>query len=176
MTSRVEELYIQTRNHPVCGYLIPLESVVAYPIPANEGNAIFLKFLVYQRGWSPRGTPKPVYPPHARIAIEYPSGKLVEYLDLTYKNQIDPVGEYPHSSIANLSVKDILALQTDFYALTEALIPLIGHPDPSSEEKEIVKRYKGLAEILMEPSLNLYYRELNPGFFEWLDLIMILIS
>ena len=170
MTSRTEELYIQTRNHPVCGYLIPLESVLAYPIPVVEKSGrVLLKFLVYQRGVAPRGTPRPVYPPHARITIEYPSGRLVEYVDLRSQEHVNAVGEFPHTAIAGQSVKDVLEKQADIYQLTDSLIDLIGREPNTNHERNIVTAYKELLATLFEPGLLPFYRELNPDFFEWLD-------
>lgn len=169
MSSTIEELYIHTRNHPVCGYLISLESVLAYPIPFLESDTVYLKFIVYQRGWAPSGSPKPVYPPHARLTIEYPSGRLVEYLDLTQKISSESVGEYPHPTIANLSIKEILAKKADFFSMTEAIIPLLGRTPINTEELGIVNKYTDLANTLIEPSLRPFYRELNPALFKWLD-------
>jgi hypothetical protein len=170
MTSRTEELYIQTRNHPVCGYLIPLESVLAYPIPVVEKSGrVLLKFVAYQRGGAPRGEPRPVYPPHARITVEYPSGRLVEYVDLRSQGQVDAVGKYPHTAIANISVKDILEKKADLYQLTDSLIDLIGRVPNTDHERNLVIAYKEFMATLFEPGLLSFYRELNPAFFEWLE-------
>ena len=171
MSSRVEELYIQTRNHPVWSYLIPLESILAYPIPVLENNIVYLKFIVYQRGWSPSGTPRPLYPPHANLTIEYPTGRLIDYADISHKVSSDPVGEYPHAAIASLSVKEMLAKKSDFYSLTESLIPLLGRSPENQEERDTIQKYKELANTLFEPGLRPFYRELNPALFKWLDAV-----
>lgn len=170
MTSRIEELFIQTRNHPVCGYLIPLESVLSYPIPVIESGQIFLKFLVYQRGWAPRGSRRPVHPPHAKITIEYPSGRFIEYKDLKNESTIETIGEYPHDTISKLSVDEIIDLQETFYLVTEYLIPMLNRSPENEEERGYVTRYKELANLLIEPGLRPYYQELNPILFRWLNL------
>ena len=169
MVSRIQELYIQTRNHPVSSYLIPLESVLGYPIPSLDEEKKYINFLVYQRGWAPRGTPRPVFPPHARLKIEFPSGRLIEYIDLTHKTSIEAVGEYPHEEISGLSVKDVITRQEEYYTVTELLIPLLGKSPQIQEERDTINRYKDLANTLLEPGLWKYYQELNPVLFNWLD-------
>lgn len=169
MVSHIEELYFKTRNHPVCSYLIPLEAILSFPIPAIEQGQIVLKFFVYQRGWAPRGLAKSIFAPYSRLVIEYPSGRLVEYRELASETSEQPVGEFPHAAIAGRSVSEILAFQTDYFAATENLLPFLELPTLNPPQLEAVQKYKTVASLLLEPGLLPYYQELNPTFFAWLE-------
>lgn len=171
MTSRVEELYIQTRNHPIWNYLLPLESILSYPIPTIDENIVFLNFFVYQRGWAPKGSPRPIYMPHAKLKIEYPSGRLLSYQDLTHALSEASVGEFPHEALASLSVTELMNKSSEFYEATQEIIPIL-QTDPSDHSyHETLKKYKKLANILFEPGLLSNYRNMNIDLFNLLDQI-----
>ncbi|MBN1659136.1 MAG: hypothetical protein JXA93_12065 [Anaerolineae bacterium] len=177
MSTRIEELYTQTRNHPVCHHLIPLEAVLSYPVPSRRGDLTYLKFLVYRRGIAPRGAMRPVYRPHARLSVEYPTGQLVEYVDLRFADgaPVSPlaeqVGEFPHLQIANLSFQEMIAERSAFFDAIEGIIPLVGRRDLTEDDRQIVARYRALFDMLVEPGLKPFYRALDTEFFEWLEMM-----
>ena len=175
MSTRVEELYTQTRNHPVCHHLIPLEAVLSYPVPSQEEDRVYLRFLVYRRGIVSRGQLRPVYRPHARLSVDYPSGQLVEYTDFRFADGApespvsEQVGEFPHPAVASLSFQEMIADQSAFFEAIEAIIPLVGKSELDAEGQRIVARYQELWDILVEPGLQPFYRALDADFFEWLE-------
>jgi len=177
MTSRIEELYIRTRNHPISRHLIPLESTFSYPVPSLRDNHAYLRFMVYQRGRAPKNQPRPVYRPYIHLSIEYPSGRVVEYADLRFTEgapespTAELVGQGPSRAAASLDFSEVIALRADLYTAIESVIPLIGHVELAPAEAACVVAVRDLYAALIEPCLVPFYESLAPFFFEWMHAV-----
>lgn len=175
MESRVEELHTQLRKHPVCRHLISMESVLSFPVPTRRRDATYLRFIVYRRGEAIEGKARPVYRPYARLSIEYPSGRLVEYLDLRFSQNLppsgtaEPIGEAPNPAMATLSFQEVVAKHSALLAAIEAMIPLVGQRHLTTDQLGIVTVFRQLFQTVIEPGLEPYYRALDPSFFDWLE-------
>lgn len=172
--SKVEELYEQTRNHPVYRHLIPMESVLSFPVPHIEGDQAYLRFFVYQRGSAPKGQPRPVYRPYVRLSVEYPSGRLVEFVELSFvegmpegpaTEQVDVALDF---SVRGLTFDDVVAARTALFRATENMVHLLQQVGVSGLTADAYAEYKRLFDILVEPGLKSYYRALNPLLFPFL--------
>jgi hypothetical protein len=177
MKYEIEELYVQIRKHPVYQHLISLEAALSYPVPSLRENGMYLRFLVYRRGKASRGQFRPVYRPYARLGIEYPSGRWVEYADLRFTENapVDPtaesVGEAPNPAIADLSFDETVALRSSFFAALESIVPLVEQVQLPAEQRIYVATYRELFDRLVEPGLRPYYQALSPSFFRWVEAI-----
>jgi hypothetical protein len=152
-------------------HLVALESVLSYPVPAWRGDSRYLRFLVYRcLGADPRHSL--TYPPHARVSIEYPSGRLVEYTDLGFSVgkgsglDQDPLGETPSTGLGFVR---FVAKQSALFSALDAVIPLLGRGGLSVSEQASARELRDLYGTLVEPGLLPYYRALEPDFFDWLD-------
>ncbi len=175
MKSKVEELYVQTRSHPVYQHLFSLESVLSYPVPSSRESGTFLRFLVYRRGRTRPGQPGQVYRPYAHLSIEYPSGRLAEYSDLRFTEgapaspTAELIGETPNPATTDLSFDEIVSMRSDLFTAIEAVMPLMGKRTLTTQEQSSVVKCRELFETLVETGLLPYYRTLNPDFFELLE-------
>ncbi|MBP8001775.1 MAG: hypothetical protein KA338_21160 [Chloroflexi bacterium] len=172
MTSRVEELYTETRNHPVCQHLVPLESVLSYPVPFIRDEIVYLRFFLYQKGRNPQQTTHPIYRPHAHLTVAYPTGRFVEYVELQFldgKPQAptsEQIGTTPHPALARLSFAEVLAKRSELFTLTEKLMEFMAKSVLTADETATVAHYRQVWSLLIEPDLYTYYQRLNPDFFD----------
>lgn len=177
MTSRVEELYVQTRNHLAYRHLVSLESVFSYPVPYQRGERTYLRFLVYRRGKASGNQARAVYRPYARASILFPSGRPVEYVDLYFAEgapagpTAEQVGTFPNPAMADLSFDEVVKERSALFAALESVIPFMGRPSLTTEERAAVVRYQELFQALVEPGLEPHYDGLNPRFSEWIEAV-----
>jgi hypothetical protein len=174
MASRVEELYTETRNHPVCQHLVPLESVLSYPVPFIRDEIVYLRFFLYRKGRNPQQATHPIYRPHAHLTVAYPTGRFVEYVELQFlegqpqSSTSEQIGITPHPALAQLSFTEVIARRSEFFTLTEKLMEFIAKSSLTMDETATVDRYRQIWSLLVEPDLYTYYQRLNPAFFdEW---------
>lgn len=171
MDGSIEEIIYETMAHPVYRHLIPLQSTLSYPIPVRRVDRTYLRFFVYQQGM-PDGNAIPIYRPYAHLSIHYPTGNFVEFLDLAFiangANDSKKIGTMPSEAP---DYDEFVAQEAAFYETLEDIIPLLGELESSLTETEraTAGRYQELFSRLVNPSLQIYYQELNPKFFEWLD-------
>lgn len=174
MTSQVEQVHTETRNHPICRHLVPMESILSFPVPARREGRVYLRFHIYQRGPAPQGQPRPIYRPHARLSVEYPTGRPVEYVDLLFAEgapatpSSEVVGAGLNPALVELSFPEVIAKRSALFEALEAIVPLLGRESLTAEERGKVADGRTLWESVVEPGLQPFYRALNPAFFDWL--------
>lgn len=172
MVSSVEKLYTETRNHPVCQHLVPLESVLSYPVPFIRDNTTYLRFFLYQKGRNPQQSTHPIYRPHAHLTVVYPTGEFVEYVALQFldgqpqSSASEQIGITPHPALAQLSFTEVIARRSELFTLTEKLMEFMAKSSLTMDETATVDRYRQVWLLLVEPDLYAYYQRLNPPFFE----------
>ncbi len=178
MPNQVETLYQKTRQHPAIKSLVALESMLSYPIPYQNAEKMYLRFLFFgkDRQMNEAGKRK-LYRPHARVSVTYPEGQLVEYMALSFEigeaitRLGEAIGEYPHAAMARLDFKEAKARRTSLFYYTQQIIPLYGRVDLKPVEREVIQAYRGTLEQVAEPPLRPYYETLSPVFFSWLNKI-----
>lgn len=165
--SKIEELQRKIRNHPIYEHLIPLESTLSLPVPLARDGYIYLRFLVYQIGHVPKGQPRPIYRPVVRLTVEYPSGRFVEYSDLSFVEDAprNPEGEQIGYALASsLDYDQVIAKRAALLAALEQLIHTITEPGWASQDS--TTNWQELWYDLVEPALQPYYQALNPSLFQ----------
>jgi hypothetical protein len=166
--SLIEELYRQTRNHPVCQQSVPLESTLSLPVPDIRHGRAYLRFFVYQRGRASKGQPRPVYRPFIRLSIEFPSGRLVEFNDLLFIEGApatpisEQVGEVVDFAVEGHTFADIVTARKRLFEITETVLQLLQQEKSPIDVESTLMEYRGLLDRLVEPGLYPYYHSLNP--------------
>jgi hypothetical protein len=92
----------------------------------------------------------------------------VEYVNLRFRNPAPElqwtgeIGIFPHPEVARMTVGKYRELRRELLEMYDRMLELLSQK--SSFSPEWSKRFSELLRILIEPSLEPYYRALNPKF------------
>jgi hypothetical protein len=148
---------------------LPLETAFSLPIPVLQDNDLSLAAFYFgvKRGSGPgKGT---ALPPLARLRASFPEGRLLVFLHRKSQELFPglPVsGELGSLTQAKTSPEERMKMRKALFAAYDKIMELYSqNSGTSAERKEFEKAFVEVA----EPALLLYYRALNPHFFEWLE-------
>jgi hypothetical protein len=167
-TSRTGELMREVRRMPIFHQLVPAEAGVGWPLPSRKAGRLYLTLPFF--GMPPTGTKgeTPLYPPFATMTLDWHTAKPVAYSDLHATRPWPPiavrVGTFPHAEVRRLKRAEYLRLREELLRLCDEVFASLA--GGSRLRRESVSRYRELWRLLMEPSLEPYYRHLAPGFTE----------
>jgi hypothetical protein len=169
MTSRTEQLTLDIRRTPLFRQLVPQEAGVGWPIPFRKQGKVYVSLLFFGYGPARDSAGTAIFPPLAMITVDWATWRPVEYLDLRFRHpwsddqSTGQVGVFPHQAAAGVSVDDYKRLRGELFASYDELLEFLsaGKPFPA----EFTEDFERSLRLLMEPSLEPYYRALSPGFF-----------
>lgn len=174
--THAEEIIRKFRDHPVCTNLLPIESRFSLPIPDRRGGSVYLRCLVFNQERDLSSNRVVVYRPFVRFALEYTSGKLVEFAELKFiegwvdSENAEEIGHYDLGNMPSFQVGK--EKRGAFFRESENLLSLIGQPKLSPKDHNSVITFLELLGFLGEPGLDNYYRGLSPDLFSWLEKVI----
>lgn len=158
------------RKTPIYRQVIPLEANIGWPIPSRRKKRVFVTLPFFSVERVPANKETRLYPPFATITLDWLNQAPVEYVDLRYRNpwsETDweqPVGIFPHPAVTEFSKGQYEELRTRLLSMYDHLMETL------SKNKSLAPEWKTefsfLLRLLMEPSLEPYYRLLGQNFFE----------
>jgi hypothetical protein len=167
MTALVQDI----RKTPIYRQLIPLEAQVGWPIPLRRKKRVLVTLPFFSIERISSNQQNRLYPPFATITLDWSNQVPVEYVDLRFRhpwpqetNWEQPVGAFPHPAVAELSVGQYEELRTKLLTMYDHLMETLSENKALSDDWK--KEFSLLLRILMEPSLEAYYRSLGQNFFE----------
>jgi hypothetical protein len=174
-TSRTAGLYHDLRRMPLFRQLAPMEAGIGWPIPVRHRPGWRSATSVYVRlplfGFRPRAGEVRLYPPFAVITLAWASQatrpRPLEYADLRFAHpwavngSPEPVGTFPHPAVRG-TVAEYLAHRDRLFGLYDELLDGLQAGVPF--RGPAYQDFGELLRMLMEPSMERYYRSLAPKF------------
>lgn len=122
-----------------------------------------------------KSIPKPndkteLYAPRNIISVSCPDGRLASFRTLPYEAKYadldysKPVGTFRHKAIQHLDHKGYVEKKNELYALLDKQIAYLGGQNGvfTAEDRE---KLRELYEMLCEPPLRMFYRDMSPKFY-----------
>ncbi|MBL3526344.1 MAG: hypothetical protein JMN27_07980 [gamma proteobacterium endosymbiont of Lamellibrachia anaximandri] len=166
---RTSALLERLRKTPWFQQLIPAEAGIGWPIPLRRNGKVYMRIPFF--GFSPTSEKgkTALFPPFALVTLDWASLVPAEYVNLQFRNPWPdvewgkPVGHFPHESVASLAVGEYKEKRKELLELYNELFDKLSQGSDFSEEWN--HRFSTTLNILMEPSLEPYYRTLGKNFF-----------
>jgi hypothetical protein len=168
--SKTEELMKDIRQHPIYRQLVPMEAGVGWPIPLRKEGKVYVTLPFFGMTRTPEKGKTILSPPFAALTLSYPHQVVVEYVNLRFRNPLPElpwegqVGTFPHPAVAQMKVSEYLEKRSELLAMYDEMLDKLAKGATFAPEWEA--RFKALLNLLMEPSLEPYYRALSPKFFD----------
>lgn len=169
MKTKIETLMEDIRKTPLFRQLIPMEVQSGWPIPQRKGGKVYVTLPFFGAHTQGKGQTV-LFPPFAKITLDWSNQMVVEYLNLRYSNPWpeanwqEQVGTFPHPEVAQMTVEEYRAKRRQLLAMYDQILDNLAQGKPFSPEWK--GEFSQLLRILMEPSLEPYYRALGAKFFD----------
>ena len=169
-TSKTREFVGKIRKSPVFTSLVALEACTGWPFPVRKNGRVYVSIPFFGCPRTAGQKENPLYPPFAVITAQWSNGLVVEYLNLRFRNPWpegkwdEQVGTFPHAAVAGLSVSEYTAKREELFAMYDELFDTLEKGGEFNEDW--TTRFESLLRLLLEPSLEPYYRALAPKFFD----------
>jgi hypothetical protein len=158
----IEELFKRFRNSPCGASLIPMEAELSLPVASRTNEGHFVTALILRTRERDDGPGRVLLAPLGGVTLRYPDGLLARYDDFRFANPLqskgvkpgDPIGFFPHPTIAAITPKKYLEYRR---VLSQKTLGLLAE----AEFDDDLKRLWGL---LMEPALAPYYWLISPPY------------
>ncbi|MCX4671958.1 hypothetical protein OG453_35670 [Streptomyces sp. NBC_01381] len=169
---RSEALCREFRRSRAFRQLVPMEAGIGWPLPVpvvQDGvPQVYARLPLFALRSDPAGGAD-IFPPFATAALNWSTQRLVEYSDLRFKEPhrpraewARPIGRFPHPAVAGLTTEAYRDLRSRLFHLYDELFDGLARGRlPGSEWSG---QFSNLLNLLMEPSLLPYYRQLAPKF------------
>ncbi|MFD9904868.1 hypothetical protein [Streptomyces sp. NPDC059063] len=167
-----EELVRALRRSRTFRELVPMECGIGWPAPVaviqDGAPRVYARLPLYVLRPDPAGGAD-LFPPFATAALAWPTGHLVEYVDLRFKEPhrsrqewLRPVGRFPHPAVAGLSNAEYRALRSRLFGRYDELFAslALGRQPESAVTAELGE----LLAQLLEPCLIPAYERMAPKF------------
>lgn len=143
-----------------------LETGISRPVPQIVNGQVQLGYLLYRSQVRPPY--QMLYEPFARVAVDYSTGKIIDYQSLPTSVPAKALGRYPHAAAAALPRDQWQDVWDELFQLYPDVIEAYaGHAKPGQRQQ--VARFRELFDLTMPPYLGAYYRALSPLFFDWMQ-------
>lgn len=165
MSYSIDKLIDAIDEHPLRWEEITLESVISLPTLTIQDGQKIVEFFFY-----PIGGPiddRKIWPPYYRVTGLASPPYNVEYQPINM-NADEPLG----SDEALLSPDEHDTQLQALYTVGNHLIDIYPKTpeEVSDTERETIKEFARLFDLLVDKPVLPVYRALNPQFFQWLDL------
>ena len=159
-------------RHPLRRDLLADTHRIGLPVPVCREGTLFLTAFVYASP-STYGQPRPIYRPHARIAVQAEDGRPVAYIEETFAPAFAAIPALPvpgdrigETALSAQSLQDRDDLYARFYALLDETVASYAARDPIPGG---VPELRALYDSLTAEPLRPYSVLLNPKFFAFLE-------
>jgi hypothetical protein len=163
--SKTETLMKQIRKTPLFQQLIPMEAGIGWVMPLRREGKVYaiVPFFSFR---SEQTTT--LFPPFATLTVDWSTLVPVEYVDFRFRSPASSlawnqaVGSFPHPAIAQLRQSEYLEKRQALLSHYDELFEHLSQGTPFSDRW--ITEFSTLLRLLMEPSLEPYYRAIAPKF------------
>jgi len=165
----MEDLMADVRKMPLFRQLVPMEAGVGWPIPLRKGGKVYVIFPFFGFGRTASQNKTVLSPPFATLTVTWSNWVVVEYVNLRFRHPWpegqweEQVGEFPHEAVAHLTVQQYREKRHELLTMYDEMLDRLEQGDTFDPAWQT--RFGQLLRLLMEPSLEPYYRALGPKFF-----------
>lgn len=166
---KMEQLMLDIRKTPLFRQLIPMEAQIGWPIPLRREGKVYVTLPFF--GASSQSQSQTVlFPPFAKMTLEWSNQKVVEYVNFRFQNPFTEakweksVGTFPHPTIAQMSVGEYQEKRHQLLTMYDAMFENLSNGLTLSPEWN--GQFSKLLRTLIEPALEPYYRTLGSKFFD----------
>ena len=170
--SRTAAIMAEVKGLPISRQLIGAQTEVGWPLGRTARKPGTVHVVLPFPGMPKKKdeTESPLYPPLATITYDWRLGRPIAYQNL-YETRPwppvrDAVGRFPHEAVRALREKNggrpYAELRAELLFLYDELFNCMADLTPLPRER--AERFRAVWRILMEPSLEPYYRHLAPAF------------
>ncbi len=158
------------RKSPVFRQLVPQEAGIGWPIPLRRNKKVFVTLPFYGFSHKAHNQETILHPPFATITIDWSNQMPVEYVNLRFRNPWPegdwqrPAGTFPHPAVSKLSIKQYRDLRNELLSMYDILLDTLAMNEVLTTDWKA--SFSLLLRMLMEPSLEPYYRALGEKFFD----------
>jgi len=167
--SKTEKLIEDLRKTPIFRQVIPMEAQIGWPLPVRREYKVYVTFIFF--GAKNQGQGETIlFPPFAKMTLDWSNQTPVEYTDFRFENpwkdakKEGQIGTFPHRAIASLKVEEYLKKRRELLEMYDEMLFKLSQRQSLSSEWN--NRFSQLLRLLLEPSLEPYYRVLAPKFFD----------
>ncbi|MBE9224111.1 hypothetical protein IQ264_01310 [Phormidium sp. LEGE 05292] len=168
-TRKIERLIEDIRKTPIFRQLIPMEAQIGWPIPLRRESKVYVTLVFFGANSRSKGETV-LFPPFAKITLDWSNQIPVEYVNLRFQNPWKEgnweaeVGIFPHSAIAQITVAEYQKKRQELLAMYDEMLDKLAQG--GSFLPDWKTRFKELLRLLMEPPLEPYYRAIDAKFFD----------
>ncbi|TVR74656.1 MAG: hypothetical protein EA415_05510 [Sphaerobacteraceae bacterium] len=168
--SRTEAMMQQIKRSPLGQQVIPLEAAIGWPVPLRKGDQVYVRVPFFTKRDNPAGGAE-IYPPSALVTLRWATAIPVEYVSFSFSTPWTfdqpepgtPIGRFPHPAV-EVTAREYLAMRHELLSMYDELLDTLVERGPISGEW--ASRFGDLLGKVVEPSLEPYYRDLAPRFFD----------
>ncbi len=168
--SKMAYVFDNIRKMALFEQLVPPEAGLGWPIPLRKVGQVYITVPFFSKGVVGQGQAV-LYPPFATLTLNWQNLLPMEYVDLRFRNPSEgqwevyneQPGAFPHAAVAHLSVQQYLEQCNMLFMMYDELLTALTYGETLSSTWE--HSFSTLLRLLMEPSLERYYRILGPEFF-----------
>ena len=165
---KTELLLKNVRKMPIFRQLIPQESGVGWPIPLRKDGKVYITLPFY--GCTPQKGQTLLFPPFATLTLNWANLIPVEYVNLRFRNPAPnlnwegQIGTFPHPAIAQITRGEYLDKRRELLGMYDEMLDSLSQNNPFTPEWN--QHFSQNLRLLIEPSLEPYYRVLGEKFFQ----------
>ena len=167
--SRAERLVRALRRSALFRELVPMEAGVGWPLPHLSNGSVHAILPCFGMARVGKPARTALLAPFAGFTVSWSSGRPVEYVDYRYRGawrNLDfsrPLGSFPHEQVQAMRRSDYLAKRARLHRMYGQLFDSLaaGGELPPFWMREFTE----LVDLLWEPALRPFYRQLAPRFY-----------
>jgi hypothetical protein len=167
---QTEKLLKDLRKTPLFTQVIPLEAGIGLPIPLRKNNKVYAILPCFEFAATQEKGKTLIFPPLATITVNWETQKLVEYIDLQFRNPAPDlqwegsIGTFPHDAVAAMTRKEYLEKRRQLLEMYDELFAKLKNNEKFAVDWN--QKFRELFSTLIEPPLITYYRALGNKFCE----------
>ena len=165
---KTELLLQDVRKMPLFRQIVPLEAAIGWPIPLRKDGKVYITLPFY--GCTPKKGQTSLFPPFATLTLDWANLMPVEYVNLRFRNPAldlnweGQIGTFPHPAIAQITRGEYLEKRRELLAMYDEMFDNLSQNTPFTLEWN--QQFSETLRLLIEPSLEPYYRVLGGKFFD----------
>jgi hypothetical protein len=169
-TSITQRLSQHIRKSAAGRAVVPMEATTGLPVPYRHGGRIYAIFPYFVTAATDKKEEVAIFAPVLTLTVDWQTSRLVEFVDCRYRSQWEgvdytrPIGTFPHPAVAGMTRDEYAARRQRLLRLYD---DIFNAADTGTEpDEKVLSEFSQLFKVILEPSLQPFYRALAPRFCE----------
>lgn len=165
--SQTEKLLKNIRKTLLFMQLVPQEAGISFPIPLRRNNQVYAILFCFGFNSIAKGKTQ-LFPPFAKITVQWSNQVPVEYVNLHFNNPAPElqwsgeIGTYPHDAVAGMTLGEYEANRRELLQMYDEMFAALEKGSGLSSEWK--QQFRDLFSTLIEPAFVPYYRVVGEKF------------